>query len=239
MLQKALQYSPLFAIAGFFYHYIFLYMYYTRFGIDILLYSDFSEILTRISTWLVIPVVFGTIFFRLFIIPPEFNAANFIQNLSNRKVTIILRVLFILFCLLSITSNIIRIYGNSKHSIFGWLMFFSTIGLFIIATIFILRKNSNFKASTAFIGILIISLTLLVTTLARNEINKILYSKQTLTQTSFKYHDRYFTTDSVNKYIGQTRSAIFIYNRQTRMTTVYKMENIDSLVFKATPILGS
>lgn len=48
----------------------------------------------------------------------------------------------------------------------------------------------------------------------------------------FEYNKRKVLTSKQNIYIGQTQSNLFLYNVKNKSTSVYKMENIDSLVIK-------
>jgi hypothetical protein len=48
---------------------------------------------------------------------------------------------------------------------------------------------------------------------------------------SFNYNSHPIKSDSVLTYIGSSNDYVFMYNRRLKVSNVYKMENVDSLVF--------
>jgi len=234
MFKKLIEYSSLFALLGFFLHYLFLWQYYSSFGIDILLYTDFTDILTSVSTWLIFPILFLITIFPMII--PNFEIASDSLKINLTKKNKPLQIIFLIFFIILLGIHLFTGPHQSGSALKNSL---NSISLFLVTTIMfslgpILLYNKFYKESAAspllYIVIMTIALALGLMGFATTEVFNVRFAKAPGKFYCFKYDNRVIQTDSTICFIGQTKSALFLYNRQKKNTTIYKTESIDSLV---------
>ena len=96
------------------------------------------------------------------------------------------------------------------------------------------RQLSSNESVRQFYGILMLCLFLLILLIAmtKNEVNGVKEDK-TFLGTTIKFdNDTVFVSDSSNYFIGKTQNYLFIYHEKDKSTDVYPMSQIKQIVFK-------
>ena len=58
------------------------------------------------------------------------------------------------------------------------------------------------------------------------------YENMAIRQVSFSYNNQIIKTSNTIVYVGETKSNLFLFDRKTEQTIIFKMEEIDELKFK-------
>lgn len=234
MLKKVVEYSSLFALLGFLLHYTYLWSYYSYFSINILLYVDFTEILISLTTWLIIPLLICGIGLILIIPNLEIREKKIHLNFLKRNK----RLELFVFLLISISFFISHFYSRfqngdytanliSNYARFIFITITSCLTILILYKGFFNRTLTSFLPFGALISFIIIPNLI---SLGNYQAVALIRSKSSGRNYTFLYHNSIIKTDSSIRFIGQTKSALFLYNNSNNTTSIYKSENIDSLV---------
>ena len=224
--------------------------FYTTFGISIVSYLDFSEIITSFFDI----IVFIVLYF-LFVSVQSFLMSNkkesdtikskqqiIVQEKGFLKLTLLYfnYLKTILFVGLIMTVFFIILHFFHKELTFKMILFmpisFLVICIFIIITLEIERKHKQFNSSKIkkrFIAFALYSLvfTGCIIGYAKLQSYSIKNEKSTYGVTLLFDNDTEFVSDSTSYYIGKTLNYVFIYHEKQNESIVIPMTRIKQLTF--------
>jgi hypothetical protein len=245
------QYLPYFGSFIIFLGVIRLLFFYRTFGIPILNYLEFSEIITSFLDIIVIVVlIFVTSLIQNFIIKDktEQKAISSIkQKIVNednffKRIPLYIKYLqnLLIGGLILIVFSFIWHFFDKSTTYFTILLmfiFFVATSFFVIITVEIDRQHKIFNSSIStkrFISILINILLFvgLVIWFTYSEINTIRKDKSTYGTTIILDNDQVLISDSTNYFIGKTQQYLFIYHEKLNVTDVIPMTRVKQLTIK-------
>lgn len=227
----------LFAILLFLIKFSFLKAYYDSFNINILNYMDYSEILLSNSNFI---VFFSTTFLLLYLF--FFDKLNH----KNNKETILIndsnigvlkntsRFFLILVSFLILVKIFVPKVNDYTYK--PYLYFFITI--FLLLAVF-LNDVSNDKSKlinvfkNKLINYIVVSCIFffIAHMFAVAQVISIKTGKFKKTHTSFKYKTSFVFTSDILIDIGETKSTVFIYDKNKEQTFIYNKTYIDSTAY--------
>ncbi|GAB2840918.1 hypothetical protein GCM10027043_50450 [Ferruginibacter profundus] len=118
---------------------------------------------------------------------------------------------------------------NNFSTFLIFMMLFSMIAIGVMSVDFFKKIQGNPKI---YLGLFFFSIIFNLIALGSGQALTVMSTKGLGPDYSFKYQNTIVKTDSTIRFVGQTKSAMFLYNTKNNTTTIYKTENIDSLIIK-------
>jgi hypothetical protein len=201
-----------------------IWLYYSNFKIDILSYCSIKDMLAFPIDALIFIIIIPTYLFGILTLTKGkvFKVGIWFKTrLNNRYFKMALFVSIVLF--------LVFIGFKAPYTFSYVALLFSIVlicwGLFKYLLYF--EKIDYLFVSIGFILFLLISIHI--------KVDNIKYRNHYFSQSnhiSFKYNSESVTTSNDRRWIGQTSEYLFLYDRRSESTEVYKMSEIDSLRFK-------
>lgn len=250
-MKKLVEASPVIAAFLIFMGFLKLYIFYGHWGINIIEYLDFTEILLSFLGDLSILVFFIALYiihviigFRITAIveqhtgkveSKEQEQASEKQEISgngvnskNNIVSEIIEEIFItkkwigILCVFGITILFLVLF-YFFHSLV-WLYFSIFIllqGFYFVFALF-LNENSSFQVS------LIVSFFCFTILIAQYDIKEV-ERKSVIDLYTITYNDQTIETNRDNNYLGRTSKYIFLFNKIQKKTEILKIENVKNI----------
>jgi len=201
-----------------------IWIYYSSFNIDILSYCNIKDIIAFPIDALFISVFTPIYLFSILTLTKgvESKLRDWIKtNLNLRLFELILLVLFLLL--------LAFIGFRAPYMIYYVALLFSIflICLGLLRYVLYYEKIEHLSVICGFILFLLFFIDIKVDNIKHR--SRYLFKS---THTSFRYNSEIVSTTIDKRWIGQTSEYIFIYNRNSKSTEVYKMSEIDSLRFR-------
>lgn len=233
MFKRLVEYSSVIGVGSFIIYYSYLWIYYVAFGISIVNYIEFTEVLILLIPWVTIPACLIFLIMGFFsrdkITPISYNFLFYRKSLFHRLLIWIPIVCVIPTFFLDDLTNLNQI--KLKNCLILVLMLSVFSALFVMSLKNYRKKIKNMGQVLIVGGFFILLVSVYSLGMRQGASNMIFRGSESQT-VSFKYNTEVVVTDSFRRFLGETRSAMFIYNKKTNSTTVYLKRNIDSLVFE-------
>jgi hypothetical protein len=239
-LENIIKFFPLIFILLTTLGYIHLQTYYYYFNIDILNYLDITEIIllffnkSILLTLGIISVVVVS-YVLDYKITNETDEKKEIPNtkpINKRSLyfgTFIILSLIGYVLLLLIRENYIGLIYPIGYTI-GAIIYF-ILEKYVFKILFT-HQSAFFSISTVISIVALFLINLITITYSIEKGYYIRYKNQVLKQISFSYNKETIHTTNNVKYIGETKSNLFLYDSNKKETIIYKMENIDNIIIK-------
>lgn len=240
-LESATKFFPLIFVLLSALSYIHLEFYYLFFDINILSYLDLSEIVLLFFNKSILITIFIIIIIVVsYILDYRINKETtskieeaklkvkrgFRYKTLNNLWLIMIVTLLIYIVFVLITKDYIGLIFPIGYII---LMLIFYVFVRHIAIIFISKHTIIFSFSF-WVGIFTVSLFNLLTLTKSIETGyNVRYKNKVIKNISFTYNQKQIETSQALKYIGETRSSLFLFDNTRLETIIFKMENIDNM----------
>lgn len=221
-----------------------LYFYYSRFGINIVSFLDFGEVITSFLD-VVIALIFVLSYSWIQFVSPTKNEPVEILNGDNdtRKNKRKNEIFWILMILLNLG---VVIYLSYEWAIRNYRTFIFFIIVTLVAILFVrvllrIVKNtsSNFYKQLAKLSIVVLVSEMLIIFLSFSEYTEVVYNDKYL-DTKIQFNSEVlnsdgaflFTSDKTKFYIGNTSNYIFIYDSKSKVTEIIPMSKVVKIAIK-------
>lgn len=238
-LESVIKFFPLIFIILTTIGYIHLQVYYYYFDIEILNYLDLTEIILLFfdkSLLLTLGILFTVFISYILDYKIKKETDNKTEDSSAKSKKKPLRYFEISLIILQLAYIALSII---QENYIGLLY---PIGFIICTIIYFLLEKYVFEMLfknhgtffflsfvAGFVALLLINLSTITYSIEKGY--NLRYKNITLKQISFSYNNKIISTSNKIKYIGETKSSLFLYDFNKRETIIYKMENVDYLRF--------
>jgi len=222
--------------------------FYSAFGISIISYLDFSEIITSFFDILFIVVIyFAYISIQNFVAgnKSEVETANTKRQkiLNEDNLWKLIKLYIIYFKSLLIFWVVVIIGYLISYFVFNWVTFSSVliiVAIFVFLLLFftvhieIERKLIHFQSSVTkkrfvYLTLYSLALTLSVIYYSSYQAGLIKRDKTTFGVSILLEDNQKIISDSTNYYIGKTQNYLFIYHEKLKTTDIYPMNRVKQL----------
>lgn len=242
-MKKIVEYLPLLSICFIYFGYCNLSGYYQEFMLDIYQYITTTEIIMSLFPIIVLISSMGcVILFQEFIYQPvtENNQDNFFKKSvitiksnwiielfrSDVKMILILFILYILGKMIMIFFFNFKEYDFQEYNIIAFMISI----IICLCHIKLTGKEKIINKRLTLFLLFIVSLIGIVISNNRSLEAKKIKAGISTRDVIFKYNNSTISTNKDLMYVGQTSQYIFLYERITNKTFVYKFNVVDSLV---------
>jgi len=231
MLKKIVEYSSLIGFTAFILNFTYLTGFYSSFNIDIFIYEDIVDIIFSLSNavFSMLVVIMIALPFSVFFPTKDIRISPFSNDIL--KISIFLMFIGVILLILVFTSS------NSTPG--KWemalLAYFISVAPFIYIIMHLCLKKwvlSSKYPNRLYLILVGIAFELFALFLGLTEANWMRENKFLTPKVAFLYHNKTISTDSASILIGETKQAIFFYNLKTKSSTIYRRENVDSIVIR-------
>ena len=225
-----------------------LIFFYKAFGVQIVSYLDFSEIITSFLDIIVIVVFFLVFsFLQNFLIEDKATVDKdhtirheiFEENHFGKRLLLhfMLYRILIIMCIISLIVDLafIILDKSAKYSSFLW-----TLGIFFMVFLIVFigteidRKHYQFDTSTLtrrFYQILYATLLAIIAMIVftKMQVDGIRKEKNTYGVKVLMDNEQLVVSDSTNYYIGKTQNYLFIYHEKSKTTDIIPMSRVKQI----------
>jgi hypothetical protein len=224
--------------------------FFSAFGISIVTYLDFSEILTSfLDMFLILCFVFAVFIFQTFFMfgKTEMENSYKLKQVIITEPKLIRRFKLYIkysrevyysaqFVFITLTFYFL-LFKESDDSILTLIKWASSI---VIAFLFILITGevdrrlylfnyTNLQRQVVQVLFNIVLIIIVTATLTQNEINSIKKDKSTYGTLVVLDNDQVINSDSINYYIGKTRNYVFVHHENLNTTDVIPMSRVKQI----------
>jgi hypothetical protein len=200
--------------------------YYARFNVNILLYLDFSEILTSFFDFIIVLAVSSSIFVTI---------VSISTALEGKKKNEFLEILFFL---ISFGLGIALLY-LIQHEIatdYILIIFGFSVAWMLIVVLYTTRvgdartNEMGYKIFLFFFTLTSFIMAIWMATWLDTRSIKV-YKRYLGVKIVYNDTTKSLISDSTTYYIGNTSNYLFVYNQRDDVTTVQKMDNVKTIEF--------
>lgn len=223
-----------------------LYYYYQFFGINIVSFLDFSEILTSFFDIIIVVVIgLGLSWIQFIKIPEKKRSDETGGNARNEQKKARWEIFW---SIIAILINGYFVYDSIKELLKeNWrpiviFLIFGGLGVLLGAWLYRMSKRveSRVLKNILLLTTIIVVSEMFVIFAATTEFSEVKHDQKYLgTSIVFnknivlKDSSKRFVSDSSNYYIGKTNNYVFIYHANENVTTVYRMADVLEIEFKS------
>lgn len=247
-MNKIIEYVPIITVCLIYFGFCNLHYYYKEFNIDIYHYVSNTEILLSFLPTIVVLASTLYAFTYSKILNHEGNAKKEVETIIEEKKEVAPKKKSkILSFLLSFQGAIILLvtietaihliltnyFGYKAYELQDMNIINACIFLVLIYFSSEIFKNQELINNNLLLitGFSVIYIGIQISVYRKLDADKIKDGISTK-EIEFQYNNKKVATSKKLIYIGQTQSNLFLYNKQDKNTSVYKTENIDSLLIK-------
>jgi hypothetical protein len=225
-----------------------LQLYYSAFDVSIILFLDFSEILTAfLGDVLVLAFYCAMMLVGTFFTTPKFETSKtgfvnnfFAESSFKRRLSAFIKWAFFPWIFLLnapfLLSIAILFFTKADISIALWVLFWNNVSISIVFFVYEFRYRYRLRTGkdidTWFANLTLIFLIILSVLFQRVQSDvRLVKEQKKFANVTFTVGQRLIKSDSSAYYIGNTRNYLFFYDQSKATTTVYPMSGISEITF--------
>lgn len=246
-MKKILEYWPLLTGCILYFGFCNLYLYYNEFNINILSFSNSSDVLLSLFPKAVVisTVIYGfllqSIYTEIQKSETEKNQTNIpsekkIKRLKWFRKNIALVMLIYYGFVITIKLSLIHLLNYKNYELIDYNIITNFLFLFLIYFAIVIGDSDKFLNENPILisFFIIVFIGNGIGNYRKNEAEKV---KNGITEyksdhITFKYNDIKIQTNKSLIFIGQTTDFLFLYNMKNKSSEIYKNDKIENLVIK-------